>query len=862
MRDLVDELLHAQVRARLFGSFTAPTLGRLELVARLGGGAMGTVFEAFDPRLERKVAVKVLRDPGDATRVLREARALGKLAHPNVVAVHDADELDGIVYIVMELAPGVTLRAWLAESRPWRAVVAVMREAGAGIAAAHAAGLVHADIKPENVIVGDDRVRVVDFGLAGVSEAVGTPRYMAPEVLAGGAATAASDQFSFAVTCYEALCGKRPHAGDTRAELEAAAREEHAEPFAPAWLYAIVAHGLAADPAKRFASFAALLAAIDRGLARRRGYLIAVATGILVLGGGAVLHFHDRDPCQGEHAASAWSPTIAARVAAATTPWGDRTTAALAATVARWDASHREVCEATRVRGEQSDHLLELRMRCLDRALDRIAALANALGERLDAAARASALGAIAELPDPAACERTASDAPLPNDPHAREAVVTAEHRLARGWALFGLGRYRDARSALGATVAEPPHLRAGDLALDGAIEARIGAAGSARERLEQALQAAAAAQAPELELDIWARLLRTALFGGEPKAVIEQAPFARAAAARAGRDGAEIDGIVGEALRDANQLDEARAMLRRALASRDPLRGDQRAVIEMNLGSVELAAGNPRAAEAAFVHAEAVARDLLGDGHPELALYADKRAAAATARGEVRAALAHHAASLAARERAFGPDDRAVATSLFHRAQTLIEGGQLALARADLERARAIREHAYGPTSPRLGELAATLGDADAAAGHLDAARELYTRAATLDPRVELTARRLALESRAPSDAKRAPSADPVTEVADRLTIEHALQLAAHPDRTQAHALYDRWRAAPAPVDARLSCAVAAALAAANDPDAEAVYTAALAALADEPSLTRLRALTGLHRDTSSLKAAMPEVQ
>src|SRR5512143_3783063 len=127
---------------KLFGGEHAPRLGRLQILDRIGAGAMGTVFAAYDPRLERKVAVKVLR-PGTTQTVLAEARALAKLAHPNVVAVHDVDELDGMVYLVMELAPGVPLRSWASERRPWKEVVTVMRGAGKGIAAAHAAGLVH-----------------------------------------------------------------------------------------------------------------------------------------------------------------------------------------------------------------------------------------------------------------------------------------------------------------------------------------------------------------------------------------------------------------------------------------------------------------------------------------------------------------------------------------------------------------------------------------------------------------------------------------------------------------------------------------------------------------------------------------------
>ena len=166
-RDLIDELLQAQVKTKLFGGDHAPRLGRLVILEPLGSGGMGTVFCAYDPRLDRKVAVKLLRDEGaSAMRVLREARALGKLTHPNVVAVYDATETDGVVSIVMELAPGESLRTWIGADKPWRQVLAVMQQIGAGLAAAHRAGIIHRDIKPDNIMIGPDRARLVDFGLA------------------------------------------------------------------------------------------------------------------------------------------------------------------------------------------------------------------------------------------------------------------------------------------------------------------------------------------------------------------------------------------------------------------------------------------------------------------------------------------------------------------------------------------------------------------------------------------------------------------------------------------------------------------------------------------------------------------------
>jgi len=354
----------------------------------------------------------------------------------------------------------------------------------------------------------------------------------------------------------------------------------------------------------------------------------------------------------------------------------------------------------------------------------------------------------------------------------------------------------------------------------------------------------------------VWAHLLREELLAGDPAHVIEWDAFAHAAAARAGHDGAELDGMVAQALRESGQFAPARERLARALASRDPLRGDQRALLEMNLGSIELATGDPTAAEVTFRRALDHARDALGDGHPTLAIYLDKLALVDRAR---------HDQALALRTTAFGAADRSIAASYLARAATLLEAGRLAEATHDLEHARKLRAAALGDRSPRLAEINALLGDIAAAGGRTTDARSLYDHAASLDTRIDLTVRRLALGP-APLDS--------LPRTVEPISIDRALALAARiahgRDAALARSLLARWRTLHAPAPA-LSLAVGDALLAVGDPAATEVYAAGLAATSTEPTLTRLHLLTGLARatnDPTHLAAArdaaaqLPELQ
>jgi tetratricopeptide (TPR) repeat protein len=306
----------------------AVMISRYVLLGRIGSGGLGAVYEAYDPQLDRKIAIKVLHDAGAAmggtVRLLREGQALAKLAHPNVVAVHDVGvDDDGSFFIAMELVAGLTLAAWIAECpREWSELRDVMVQAGRGLLAAHEAGLVHRDFKPANVLVGSDgRVRVLDFGLAravatadeGVHTStstlaqtvtaagtlMGTPAYMAPEQIEHGEAGPRSDQFGFGVALYEALYGERPFRGDDVVQTLIAVRQCELPPApagtrVPAWLHRVVARALARVPADRFPDMGALLEAMvaDRRSRRRQrvGAVLALAlTAALAVGATLVL---------------------------------------------------------------------------------------------------------------------------------------------------------------------------------------------------------------------------------------------------------------------------------------------------------------------------------------------------------------------------------------------------------------------------------------------------------------------------------------------------------------------------------------------------------------------------------------------
>ncbi len=469
--------------------------GRYRVSRLLGRGGMGEVHEAWDLNLERRVAVKVLLPRGHdredierrIARLVRESKAMARLRHPNVVAVHDAGSWEGHAFVVMELVDGQTLRSWLVRRRrEWADVVAMFAGAGHGLAAAHAVGIVHRDFKPDNVLVDEhDRPQVTDFGLArlvddtmawsgrspasaespeagtiewnGVIEfdasgsltqtgaAVGTPAYMAPEQFRGQAVDARADVFGFCVALYEGLVGRRPFVGDTpRAILEAQWRGPATKPLdeagVPRFVRDAIVAGLQVDPRARPASMGVLLQRLQPR-PRRRRWLVATTLGVVaVAAAGAFAYARTRsiDPCAlGE---DPWDDERRRRIAAAhadaAQPWA-RAETRIDRFAAEWNGEWSSVCGI-----EHPDVDTELRRACLlgqRRAFTAVMAGLDAGTIDLDAA--------IAGIPRTRECsgERDlATSVPVPDDPSIAGEVEDIRTELAEIEGLLEAGQARE----------------------------------------------------------------------------------------------------------------------------------------------------------------------------------------------------------------------------------------------------------------------------------------------------------------------------------------------------------------------------------------------------------------------------------
>lgn len=485
--------------SQIMGAFATPTaVGRYRVLREVGRGALGIVFLAYDPQLDRRIALKVLEHSGndDAERrrsSLREAQAVARVPHPNVVHVYDVGELDsGGSYIAMEYVPGPTFAEWLREHRdaPNKTKLDLLRQAGRGLAAAHGSGITHRDFKPANVIVGeDDRVRVLDFGLArtqaGVEGSltgpasgsgdetettvfgnyVGTPAYMAPEQSEGQAITPAADQFAFCVTVWEALTGVRPFPVDKRLRI-VAVREgrvqgrEKASGLSRRVRRALL-RGMSYEPAERFENIEALL----RELGDRRGRRLALAglTGAWVIGGLAfAVGRVEGEPAAAQCDAAdlldevwgdgpreaaleglrktglSYADDVAQRVDAHVHRWSQR-----------WSAVYESTCEAARQRQDLSAEQLDVVHACLLEGRRRLGARATLLAEA-DGKTVASAMRLVGGLGAPEDCADPQGEAQRrTRDLEADPAAKALYRRIDDTEARMSAGRYGGALEAL-----------------------------------------------------------------------------------------------------------------------------------------------------------------------------------------------------------------------------------------------------------------------------------------------------------------------------------------------------------------------------------------------------------------------------
>ena len=774
-------------------------VARYVVLAQLGAGAMGVVYAAYDPELDRKVALKLVRTHADAgaeatvgrTRLLREAQALARLSHPNVVAIHDVGTFRDQVWLAMEHVEGRTLKEWSQVRRGWREVLPVMVAVGEGLAAAHAAGLVHRDLKPDNVMIGaDGRVRVMDFGLArtagqaptsgpltaasntvlslSVTQAgslMGTPAYMAPEQMQGLEAEARADQFAFCVALWEALYGERPFAAATLVDLMIAVMGGQLRPpprgvRVPGWLRRVMLRGLQVEPARRFGSMSELLGELARGQRRARtGRGLIVVGVVAALAGGLGLwqrHEHARRlaDCTAAGATIEEVLDAAARARlreglvgtgvaqAATTyekvvPWIDRR-------VAAWREQRAAVCREGTVEAALPPELYARAVACLDERRDELLGLLAVLGAG-DSAAVQRAVTAVAGLAPLAMCrDRAALERrPAPaDDPavHARAVALRRALQRASGLGLVGQSAagLERAAAALGEAEAlgDPVLITEARLAVGG-LALRTGDLARAEEALARAYVDGGAAGSDEVAALAAVHLIE--VVGVLDSRIAEGLQWARSAELHVRRLG-QMDGLRGAGLRNnlANlhavrgARDEALKVGQEALEIRVRELGEDHPIVGaslVNLAETNREAGRLERAQELQERALGILERTLGPEHPHVATSLNNLGGVCIERGELERGAQALTRALAIRERLLGPDHPEVATTLHNLGEVARRRGEFAEAQALLARSLAIRERAFGADHPEVGMGLFALAELALARGDLAEAEALAER-------------------------------------------------------------------------------------------------------------------------------------
>ena len=770
------------------GTHIAQRVGRFEILDVLGTGGMATVFEARDLTLDRAVALKLLHPDLAARserRVLREAKALAKLSHPNVVQVFETGIAEGRPFIAMELVRGQTLAHWQAAPHGWREVVKVYLQAGRGLAAAHERGLVHRDFKPSNCILDEQgRVRVLDFGLARPIDAVvidearasrtsfeesgaterrafdgqsqergvpGTLGYMPLEQLWGQPLDAKSDQFSFCVSLFEGLYGRRPFSGETIDSLVGAMLDIRidvsSEPVKiPARLRRLLERGLAAQPAARWPGMDELLLALEKLLrtnGRRRRWW-SLSFGLVAAVGTAAWWASREPPCPDPYLelGAALGPDRRDRIEAAGTEAAAEVLPRLDAYAERWAGLRGSVCTAERD-GLVDAGAANTQRQCLDEARDALEELAMLLGNAYGPAS-SNAAQWIAALPDLASCEDPDDFVPLrplPEDPVLAQRVRALRLQRALAQAAHAEGEGERAIAMLDVSLAEAEALGFVPLVAElelarGNMWIEQGHYDEAERDLEQAYARAVEHGHPKVALE--AAIGLTYVVGDlreHHDAGFKWGLTAEAMARQPWSDPGRLTSVtemMGNVLYEQGRLTAALERYEQALASRAELEPDSpmEPLTLANIGLVLHEQGRYEDALPVLHEVLARRRDELDAQHPALAVSLVSLAATLRRLGRHDEALACLEEALDIREPLLGPDSPGVVIVLNELGHLWLDRGELPRALDAHQRALIYGMRTLDPTHSHVAEAWLGLGRVLAAHGLLEGAARHVARA------------------------------------------------------------------------------------------------------------------------------------
>jgi tetratricopeptide (TPR) repeat protein len=794
----------ARLHERLFGHTEVRELGRYRLIEVL--------WRAHDRKLDREVALKLLhedalRRPLRARRQLfAEAALMAKLNHPNVVRVYDLDEHEGELFVAMELVSGMTARSFARQRElGWRELLDVYLAAGAGLAAAHRAQLVHGDFKPDNVLIGDDgRVLVTDFAVTrhvlearleleleqtnadtpadsgessrgGESDEgaaplliIGTPAYMAPEQFGGALADARVDQFAFCVALWEALAGERPFRGRTWTQLQAAAmrgptRDGRAP--GPRMLWTALVRGLSVEPGDRWPSIEALLERLRQARDRRRRWtLVSAGIGLCGLGFGAAIPtllsgdetrvvevVQQCDPNEAANElARSWTPAHREAINAAFGATGLAfAEAARQHALSRLDSWAVQWTDARTLACRSSDASARTQLLCLDRNLASFTALVEVLAEA-DAGTVERVLELVEMLPEADSCEHFELPKRLdPDDPDALQRHVQLDAAIERVRFLWLVGRTQTGLDEVEPLIiaAEREHddaLVAEARSLRGALWLDANVDG-ATDELFAAAMLARRAGAHELEASALMSLAEAEAARGEPRPErwLEQAGIA-VELEPSPRMRAELASVRGVVANYRGDPVAARKWLEQSLRELGDEHSHRRLTYMLNFGAILVELDETERGTQILREVLQLATQQWPAGMPELGFLHNNLAMAEFAVGHFEAAHEHYQKSYELLAAAFGADHVIVRTIRFNLALSESEVGRCDAARERLDALLLDPPHPGDPLLPNLLVRRALLcGELDARS--LAWADEALAHARTAFPETELGFARIA---------------------------------------------------------------------------------------------------------------------